>query len=207
MRPVKMSKHSSERGCPHLCTPGPMNFSVRDESCTQALVLYPLQTCDPDLRRAAPTGGLRCTVCFGTRIITDDTRVLCAECELGFNSNSGARNSIQCDKTQFSTRQGPIFVCVIMKYEFTYECKWGERIDTATTELPSQKPPPFLPQSATTSRHSSPGVVLACRSGTVRRHNVKPVGVALERERAVSVLQDVLVLECCSRREFDSRGP
>jgi hypothetical protein len=105
------------------------------------------------------------------------------------------------------TRRESIFVCVIMKCDFTDECKWNERIDTATTGLPSQKPPPFPPQSATTWRHSFPGVDFACRSGTVRRHNVKPVGVALERERAVSVLQDVLVLECCSRRQLDSRGP
>jgi hypothetical protein len=32
-----------------------MNFSVRDQSCTGTV-----STCDPDLRRAARTGGVMC---------------------------------------------------------------------------------------------------------------------------------------------------
>ena len=58
-------------------------------------------------------------VCFGTMIIPDDTRVLCAECESGFNSHSRAR--YKTDKTQFAAyTTRVIFVCVTMKFDFTY---------------------------------------------------------------------------------------
>jgi hypothetical protein len=51
-------------------------------------------------------------VCFGTVIITDDTRVLCAECELGFDGHSRARNNIQSDKARFAADTTGVDLCV-----------------------------------------------------------------------------------------------